>query len=119
MATTWQDRCRALGGVATRFPSGPNMGQDACRVQVSPGKYEYRAANKSLGESLNALATRVTEAKDRALGAAVETRDDVVKATGLDKGAIGVAGKLLGIPPVAVLAIALGAGYLLIKGARR
>lgn len=114
MANTWQDRCHALGGVATRFPSGPDMGKEACRVREN-GAYVYKPANMTLGESLSKLSTAIGEAKAKALGSAVEARDDVVKATGLDHGALGVAGKLLGVPPIVVLAGAAGVVYLLLR----
>lgn len=102
---TWQDRCRALGGVATQFPSGgrgtrPEGGQDgapACRLPDGAG-WVYVPADLTVMERLARVAEDARVARDKALGGLVGARDSVLEATGLDQGLAGVLAKVTGLP---------------------
>lgn len=121
---SWRESCLAAGG--TPVPDDGKGNGPSCRfIRGTPPRVTYQAASMGLLERLafttGKTSTAISERKDRALGAVVTKRDEVVQATGLDHGLTGVAGKLLGIPSWMVGVIALGvlAAYVLPRGGMR
>lgn len=119
---TWQERCRASGGFPTVFPTptaknpnpGGTPGAPACRFIVD-GVPKYKDANLTIFEEIDRAAESVRDTIAATAGRAVETRDRVLEATGLNRGALGVLGKALGVPPIVVLGIGLAAGYIVLR----
>lgn len=123
---TWQDRCTAAGGQPTQFPGtltrqvirNPDRvetGAPVCRFRDADGVLRYEAADRSFSERLAATLDSLGDASAKLAGAVVEKAEGAVKAVGLDKGIIGVAGKLLGVPPWLIVGLAIGAGYLVLR----
>jgi hypothetical protein len=115
----WRAEVEAKGGrsLAVGYPFPPNKGAPTAMWNdpSKPGGRRYELAPLSVR-----LAVGYEKGKDvvtlRA-GAAAEKAENIVGATGLNKGVLGVVGKLLGIPHGAVVAIAVAAGALIGYGA--
>lgn len=124
---TWQQRCIDAGGVPRVFPKefGGRAGDPACRFTVAPGagnagtdfQNDYRDGRLNFSERLARSIENVKIAKDKAAGKVVEKIEDVREATGLDKGALGILGKALGVPPVLVLGLGLLVGFAFLRNA--
>lgn len=113
----WIASVRGRGAVAVTWITGGENGT-ALRVAkfVTPtGQVIYERAPLSL--QIADAATIATENVWRAAGQAVAVRDSIISATGLDKGIVGVASKLTGVPRWAVVGGGLVIGYAMLASA--
>lgn len=132
---SWQDQCRAAGGVVTRIPNGSDAGALACRLpdpgnRAFPWRYQLapltaRAADLwdqvVIGKARvdGAVVTMAqNKAQQVATSAVTNVLSPVARATGADRGALGVLGKVTGIPRWLILAGAAFAGYSILVGAK-
>lgn len=113
----WKKAVTAAGGAPQSggYPYEPFKGQPYGRF-VDPTvplgvRYELAPANVRSVIAAGQVGNKVAIVE----GKAAETAEEVVKATGLDKGLSGLIGKALGMPPGLVIGVALvigvGVGY--------
>jgi hypothetical protein len=108
--------CAAKGGYRTVMPTGASKGAPACRTSVN-GQPVYTELSETFTDWAKRTGAQINESVDKALGGAVETRDEIKEATGLNDGALGVAGKVLGVNIKVILYIALGlVVYIVVTG---
>jgi hypothetical protein len=122
-----RDQCSARGG--TYVPSGPDGNGPACRfidtTQPVGQQVSYIVIQEGFSDWFKRTASTWSDNVDEGLGTVVQTRDDAVTvvkdaaaATGLDKGLLGAASKLLGVDlNVVLIIIALLAFYIVKSGA--
>lgn len=116
-ADTPPGRCKAAGGFYTVFPLGhPNAGAPACRFTVARGtrsqRLEYRDALTRPETLRRTVANAWDDVGDVAVSAA-NTADEAARTVlAAPRDAVGT---ILGIPPWAVTALGLAAGYLLVS----
>lgn len=98
-----------------RNPDSLSPGDPACRFRDADGVLRYESAERTFAEKLKATLDSLGDSTAKLAGAVVEKAEGVTQSLGLDKGVLGVVGKLLGVPPWLLLAAGLGIGYLVVR----